>query len=81
MQTTYPQYRKYLHERTYFKIISAVEWEELHVSKNKITVHSFIAKILPDRNYIHDMTYEYEKNWIKIEEKEYEEVKKKKIQK
>lgn len=72
----YPQYRKYPHQRTYFKIISAVEWEELHISKGQVSIHSFTAKILPDRNYIHDLTFNYEKNWIEIDEKEYEKVKK-----
>jgi hypothetical protein len=71
----YPQYRKYPHDRTYFKIISAIEWEELHISKDKVTLHSFLVKILPDRNFIHDLTFDYEKNWVAIEEEEYESVK------
>jgi hypothetical protein len=74
---TYPQYRKYEHERTYFKIISNDEWEEIQVMGNKYSLHQFRASILPDRNYIYDLTFEYEKNWLLIEEKEYEEVKKK----
>lgn len=77
-EITYPQFRKYLHERTYFKIISAVEWEELDVSKDKVTIHSYTAKILPDRNYIYDLTFDYKKNWVMIEEEEYEKVKKRK---
>ncbi len=76
VQITYPQYRKYTHGRTYFKIISDSEWEELHISNNKITIHSFIAKILPDRNYIYDLTFDYRENWIVIEEEEYEKIKK-----
>ena len=72
---SYPQYRKYSHERTYFKIISESEWEELHVNKDKVRVHSFIVKILPDRNFIYDMTFDYERNWVKIEEWEYEKIK------
>ncbi|MGQ0829281.1 MAG: hypothetical protein ACT4ON_12910 [Bacteroidota bacterium] len=75
--STYPQYRKYPHERTYFKIISAEEWEELHIFNNKVTIHSFTAKILPDRNYIHDLTFDYKKNWVAIEEEEYEKAKEK----
>jgi hypothetical protein len=75
--TTYPQFRKYPNERTYFKIISETEWEEIHISKNNNSIHAFIAKIFPDRNYIYDLTFDYEKNWIKIEEEEYEKIKKK----
>lgn len=79
MNTTvaYPQYRKYKNNKVYFKIISASEWEELHILGNVITTYSFIAKILPDRNYISDMTFDYKENWYVIEEREYEEVKNK----
>lgn len=73
---TYPQYRKYKNNKVYFKIISANEWEELHLLGNKVTLHPFVAKILPDRNYIADMTFDYKENWDAIEESEYEEVKK-----
>jgi len=75
--TTYPQYRKYPHERTYFKIISKDEWEEIQLMGSKYSLHQFKATILPDRNYIYDLTFDYEKNWIQIDESEYEEVKKK----
>lgn len=74
---TYPQYRKYPHERTYFKIISKDEWEEIQVMGTKFSIHQFRVAILPDRNYIYDLTFDYEKNWIKITEEEYEDVKKK----
>jgi hypothetical protein len=39
--------------------------------------HHFTVNILPDRNFIHDMTFDYGKNWVKIGEEEYEMVKKK----
>jgi hypothetical protein len=69
---TYPQYRKYSHGRTYFKIISESEFEELQFLGDQCSLHHFVAKILPDRNYIHDLTFDYEKHWISIEEAEYE---------
>ncbi len=74
---TYPQFRKYKNNKVYFKIISAVEWEEIHVSAHTCRLHLFMAKILPDRNYIADMTYDYKENWEAIEETEYESMKKK----
>lgn len=74
---TYPQYRKYSNERTYFKILSFDEWEEINVIGNKYTIHQFKAVILPDRNYIYDLTFDYQKNWLKINEEEYEKAKKK----
>ena len=72
---TYPQYRKYSHGRTYFKIISAEEFEEIQIIGEKATIHHFVAKILPDRNYIHDLTFDYEKHWEVCAEAEYEEKK------
>lgn len=74
---TYPQYRKYPHGRTYFKIISKDEWEEIQVMGSTLSIHQFKVAILPDRNYIYDLTFDYEKNWVKITEEEYETVKKK----
>ena len=73
----YPQFRKYQNERIFFKIISKDEWEEIQVVGNNYSLHQFKAAILPDRNYIHDLTFDYEKNWMLIEENEYEKVKKK----
>ena len=76
---TYPQYRKYLNGKAYFKIISATEWEEIQVFGSNYILHAFTVKIMPDRNYIYDMTFDYKKNWEAIEENEYEFVKQKAI--
>jgi hypothetical protein len=73
----YPQFRKYPHERTYFKIISKDEWEEIQIMGAKHSIHKFKATILPDRNYIYDLTFDYENNWVEIKEEEYENIKKK----
>jgi hypothetical protein len=74
LPVTYPQYRKYANNKAYFKIISAGEWEEIQIVGSKHIFHHFTVKILPDRNYIYDMTFDYEKNWVKIEEEEYEKI-------
>lgn len=71
----YPQYRKYSNNQSYFKIISAHEFEEIKVTGKKNEFHHFIASILPDRNYIYDLTFDYEKYWIKCDPKEYEDLK------
>jgi hypothetical protein len=70
----YPQYRKYKNHKAYFKIISEKEWEEIQVLGSKFILHTFTVKILPDRNFIYDMTFDYENNWDKIEEEEYHEI-------
>lgn len=72
---SYPLYRKYAHERTYFKVISDSEWEEMHILGSNHSLHQFKATILPERNYIYDLTYDYHNNWIAIEADEYEFVK------
>lgn len=71
----YPQYRKYANNRGYFKINSADEWEEIQLIGTKIIVNNYKANIFPDKNYINDLTFDYQNNWIKIEAKEYEAVK------
>lgn len=74
-KVNYPIYRKYAHERTYFKVISDSEWEEIHIMGRNYSVHQFKATILPERNYIYDLTHDYQNNWIAIEANEYELVK------
>lgn len=73
----YPQYRKYSHERTYFKIISESEWEEIQIMGSKYHIQRFKATILPDRNYIYDLTFDYKNNWLEIDADEYEQIKRK----
>ncbi len=68
----YPQYRKYPNERGYFKIISVDEWEEIQVIGSKYKLHHFKVNILPDRNFIYDLTYDYKNNWVAIGAEEYE---------
>ena len=70
-KTTYPQYRKYHNDKSYFKIISPTKFDEIQITKTKATFHSFEAKILPDRNYIYDMTFNYKKYWLVCDSKEY----------
>lgn len=71
----YPQYRKYPNNKAYFKILSDKAWEEIQVIGEKHVLHSFEVKIMPDRNLLHDMTFDYEGNWVKIEEDEYDRIK------
>ena len=73
---TYPQYRKYNNGKSYFKIISSEEFEEIQVLGNKKTLHHFNAKILPDRNYIYDLTFNYQEYWLVCDKEEYEKLKK-----
>ena len=73
MQNTisFPQYRKYKNEKSFFKITSPTEWEEIQIVGSKKVLHQFTVKIMPDRNLINDMLFDYDSNWVEIEEEEY----------
>ena len=71
--TSYPQYRKYKNGKSYFKILSANVFEEIKEFEGKYAKHLFEAKILPDRNHIYDLTFDFEKYCEVIPQKEYEE--------
>jgi hypothetical protein len=68
---SYPQYRKYKNDKSFFRISSAEEFEEIQILGGQYTLHQFKAKILPDRNFIYDMTFAFEDNWVVITEEEY----------
>ncbi len=70
---TYPQYRKYPNEKAYFKVISEKEFEELLWGHGGWTRRIYKAGILPDYNYIYDLTFDYSKHWMEISREEYEE--------
>ncbi len=70
-QGSFPQYRKYEHNRTYFKISSLVLFEELNIVASNYSCTTFAAKILPDRNFINDMLLNEENQWVVITEQEY----------
>lgn len=72
---TYPVYRKYANGMSFYKIISPSVFEEIKILGNTKSLHLFEAKILPDRNYIYDLTFNYEKHWIACSEEEYESIK------
>jgi hypothetical protein len=74
-KVTYPLYRKYSNGKSFFKVISETEFEEIQVLGDKISIHHFETKILPDRNYISDLTYNYEEHWEVCEKEEFEALK------
>ena len=72
---TYPLYRKYSNNKSLFKINSPTQFEEIQILGAKKVFHSFTAKILPDRNFIHDLIFDYEKHWVLCNQQEYEDLK------
>ena len=73
--TTFPVYRKYRNDMSYFKIISEESFEEVKKLPTGYALFNFKAKILPDRNYIQDMLYDYHLHWQVISKEDYEKVK------
>lgn len=70
-QIDYPLYRKYAHGRTYFKVISEEEFEELRFENGRWVPELYKAAIYPDRTYLHELIHHPEKHWIVIGEMEY----------
>lgn len=72
----FPQYRRYKNGLSYFKITSESQFTEIkRLGKNWDEFH-FVAKILPDRNFIQDMLYDYQNHWDEIEELEFIQIQK-----
>ncbi|MGE0561729.1 MAG: hypothetical protein AB7O47_07930 [Flavobacteriales bacterium] len=71
----YPQFRKYKNNQSYFKIVSKTSFEEIKREGDLWKLYSFEAKILPDRNFIYDMTFDYENYWEAINAEEFEKIK------
>lgn len=51
--------------------------DEIHFIGKKCFITKLKAKILPDRNLIHDLTFDHEKIAVQIEREEFEMMKKK----
>lgn len=71
-QPQFPLYRKYHNNSSYFKINSFDSFVELKRMPKGFVLYEFSAKILPDRNYIHDMIFDYELYWNEIDKNEFE---------
>ena len=71
----FPIYRKYSHNRTYFKITSEKNFEELNIIGKTYSLHNFQSKILPDRLFIQDMIDNRNNHWDEISEEEYDQKK------
>ena len=73
----FPIYRKYRNDMSFFKILTPEHFEEVKKLPDGLVLFIFKAKILPDRNYIQDMLYDYHLHWEVIDKEEYEVMKSK----
>ncbi len=70
----FPQYRKYLNGKNYFKILSANHFEEIQRLGSQYLRQSHEVKILPDRNFLQDLLVNYHSFALVISQEEYEAV-------
>ena len=73
LEIHYPLYRKYAHNKTFFKVLSEDSFEQLDIIGNKYVFDRFDARIHPDKVYIHDLTWNEKGHWEEIHESEYTE--------
>lgn len=68
----FPVYRKYTNGRSYFRILSETEFEELRPLGNKVFLSRIKADKWPERQFINDLLYHYQDMACAIEEEEYQ---------
>lgn len=71
----FPVYRKYNNGKSYFKIISRNEFEEIQIVGSKKILHLVKATQLPEMNHVYDLVYNKDIS-VAIEEDEYNALKK-----
>jgi hypothetical protein len=72
---TFPQYRKYPNNKTFFKIVSDREFEEISYIGSKQLVQTTTAKTFAELMYIKDMLDNTQGYYEVINEEEYGEEK------
>lgn len=73
----YPVYRKYSNNKSYFKVLDENHFEEIQILGSRYLLYSFEAKILPDRNLMHDMIEMSGGGWEEIDAEAYERLREK----
>lgn len=72
----FPVYRKYTNNKTFFKILSEIEFEEIQLIGSKWLIYHTVAHQYPEKLRIMDMLECKDNVWVEISENDYEEQKK-----
>lgn len=68
----FPIFRKYLNERTFFKVLSMEAFVQVDIIGDGYMLHTFHAKVHPDRVLIMDMIEMANDAWQESSEEEFE---------
>jgi hypothetical protein len=68
----FPLFRKYSHDRTFFKINSPNDFEELTIIGTWYIYRHFEVKIFSDRVFIQDMIVNDKNHWIESSDEEFQ---------
>tara|TARA_R110002050_G_scaffold109799_1_gene221334 strand:- start:62373 stop:62627 length:255 start_codon:yes stop_codon:yes gene_type:complete len=68
---TYPIYRKYEGNRSYFRINSENSFTEIQLMGESLFLHEIEAKILPDFQLIADMVNLHNNHWVASNQDEF----------
>jgi hypothetical protein len=71
----FPVYRKYKNNASYFKILNPVLFEEIQVIGTKRVVRQTEAKLFPEKNFVHDLVFNYDGMAYEINASEYDSMK------
>ncbi|CAN5263961.1 hypothetical protein BH09BAC5_BH09BAC5_07420 [soil metagenome] len=71
-EVKFPQYRRYLNQLNYFCIPDFDSFEEIRRMGSKWIIEKHQVKILPDRNHVHDLLFQYQEFAEVITVEEYE---------
>lgn len=71
MSDTFPLYRKYPNEKSFFRITASDAFDELKIMGSRYMIYHVKASILPDRNFIADMINFEGGHWLECSEEEY----------
>jgi hypothetical protein len=70
----FPQYRRYKNGASFFRIDSPTRFEEIRKLGNRWFVRAYEVKILPDRNLVNDLLFDYQSFAENVDARTYEAV-------
>jgi hypothetical protein len=76
-QINFPQHRRYLNGKNYFRFFSRDLFEEVRSVGSKWIIETHRVKILPDRNFVEDLLVNYENIAEEITSSDYDVIRRK----